>query len=61
MKMKIQHQSLWEAKAALRGKFTAGNAHSREEEKLLIGHLSTHQKNLEKGGAKKPTKKEVRK
>lgn len=49
IKVKIQHQTLWDTvKAALRGKFLALNAYIRKEKMSHINNLSTYLKNLEK-------------
>ena len=43
-------QNLWDtAKAVLRGKFTAIQAHLRKQEKAQINNLTLHLKQLERG------------
>ena len=48
-------QNLWDtAKAVLRGKFIAIQAHLKKQEKSQINNLTLHLKQLEKGEQRKP-------
>ena len=48
-------QNLWEAaKAVLRGKFTAIQAHLKKQEKSQINNLNLHLKQLEKEEQRNP-------